>query len=73
MFGFSILLFTELLVLMTQTSTDLSQQFSAPFKVGNSRQVQTCYKPQNATERKRQHFLVYIGTGETSVLMTLKH
>jgi len=25
------------------TSTDPSQKFSAPFKAGNSRQVQTCY------------------------------
>ncbi len=27
------------------TSTDPSQQFSAPFKAGNSRQAQTCYIP----------------------------
>ncbi len=25
------------------SSTDPSQQFSAPFKAGNSRQAQTCY------------------------------
>ncbi len=56
-----------------QTSTDPSQQFSAPFKAGNSIQVQTCYKPQNATQRKLQHFLVYTGTGETGVFMTLNH
>ncbi len=35
-----------------QTSTDPSQQFSAPFKAENSRQVQTCCKPQNTTQRK---------------------
>jgi hypothetical protein len=34
------------------TSTDPSQPFSAPFKAGSSRQVHTCYKPQNATQRK---------------------
>ncbi len=75
MFGFSILLFTAFNCWwpILQTSTDPSQQFSAPFKAGNSRQVQTCYKPQNETQRKLQHFLVYTGTGEMGVLMTLKH
>jgi len=56
-----------------QTSTDPSLQFSAPFKSGNSRQVQTCYKPQNTTQRKLQHFLIYTGTGEMGVPMTFKH
>ncbi len=46
-FGFSILLFSfQCCWQVLQTSTDPSQQFSAPFKAGNSRQVQTCYKPQ---------------------------
>ncbi len=64
MFGFSVLLFTAFNVI------DKSyRQFSAPFKAGNSRQVQTCYKPQNTTQRKLQLFLVHTGTGE----MTLNH
>jgi len=75
MFGFSIPLFTafQSWLQVLQTSTGPSQQFSAPFKAGNSRQVQTCYKPQNTTQRKLQHFLVYTTTGEMGVLMTLKH
>jgi hypothetical protein len=59
MFGFSILLFTTFNVINKsnrQVLTDPSQQFSAPFKAGNYRQVQTCYKPQNTTQRKLQHF-----------------
>ncbi len=56
-----------------QTSTDPDQQFSAPFKARNSRQVQTCYKSMVQTQRKLQHFLVCTGTGEMGVLMTLKH
>ncbi len=36
---------------LLQASTDPSQQFSAPFKAGNSRQVQTCYIPQTTTQR----------------------
>ncbi len=52
---------------------DLDQQFSAPFKAGNSGQVQTCYKPTVQTQRKLQHFLVCTGTGEMGVLVTLKH
>ncbi len=35
-----------------QTSSDPDQQFSAPFKAGNSRQGQTCYKPMVQTQRK---------------------
>jgi hypothetical protein len=48
MFDFSIL---SLQLLMLLKSTD-SQQFSAPFKAGNFKQLQTCYKPQNTTQRK---------------------
>ena len=58
---------------MLLTSTDPDPQLSAPFKAGNSRQTQTCYKPTIQTQRKLQHFLVFTGTGETGVLMTLKH
>ncbi len=56
-----------------QTSTDPDQQFSAPFKAGNSRQVQTCYKPTVQWQRKLQHFLVYSGEGETGTSTTLNH
>ncbi len=56
-----------------QTSTDPDQQFSAPFKAGNSRQVQTCYKPTVQRQRKLQHFLLDSATGEMGVLMTLNH
>jgi hypothetical protein len=65
----------QLSMLMTslKTSTDPDQQFSAPFNAGYSREVQTCYKPTVQTQRKLQHFLVCTGTGETGVLMTLKH
>ncbi len=49
------------------------QQFSAPFKAWNSKQVQTCYKTKVQRQRKVQHFLVYSSTGETGVLMTLNH
>jgi hypothetical protein len=54
-------------------STDLEQQFSAPFKTGNSWQVLTCCKPTVQRQRKLQHFLVYSGVGETGVLTTLNH
>jgi hypothetical protein len=61
-------------MLFLQISTDPSQQFSAPFKAGNSRQVQTSYKPQNTTQRKLATlYPVYTSSGETGVLMTLKH
>ena len=36
------------------TSTDLSQQFSAPFKAGNSRQAQTCNISQEYNTKKTQ-------------------
>ncbi len=39
-----------------QISTDPDQQFSAPFKAGNSRQVQTCYKPTVQRKRKTATF-----------------
>ncbi len=74
-FGFTILYWYSLHCYwqVLQTSTDPDRQFSAPFKAGNSRQVQTCYKPMVQTQRKLQHFLVYTSIGETGVLMTLKH
>jgi hypothetical protein len=74
-FGFSILYWYNLQCYwqVLQTSTDPDQQFSAPFKAGNSRQVQTCYKSMVQRQRKLQHFLVYSGTGETGVFMTLNH
>ncbi len=52
MFDFSILLFHSFQCCwqVLQTSTDPSQQFSALFKAGNSRQVQTCYKPNSNTK-----------------------
>jgi hypothetical protein len=56
-----------------KTSNDPSQQFSAPFKAGNYRQVQTCYKPTAQAQRKLQHFLVHTSTGEMGVLNTLNH
>ena len=37
-----------------KTSTDPCQQFSAPFKAGNSRQVQTCYISQEYNTKKLQ-------------------
>ncbi len=75
MFGFTILLLFNLQCCwqVLQTSTDPEQQFTAPFKAGNSRQVQTCYKPTVQRQRKLQHFLVYSGMGETEVLTTLNH
>ncbi len=39
-----------------QTSTDLDQQFSAPFKAGNSRQVQTCYKTNGSNTKETATF-----------------
>jgi hypothetical protein len=50
MFGFSILYLQRSMLLTSLT--DPRQQFSAPFKAGNSRQAQTCYIPQNTTQRK---------------------
>jgi hypothetical protein len=35
-----------------ETSTNLCQQFSVPFRARYSRKVQTCYKPQNTIQRK---------------------
>ncbi len=72
MFGFSILYCTAFYV-DDKSYIQVMTQFSAPFKAGNSRQVQICYKPTIQTQRKLQHFLVYTGTGETGVLVTLKH
>ncbi len=46
-------------------TTDPDPQFPAPVKAGDSRQVQTCYKPMVQQQRKLQHFLVYSGEGET--------
>jgi hypothetical protein len=71
-FGFSILYCTAFNV-DDKSYTDPSQQFSAPFKAGNTRQVLNCYKPTIQMQRKLQHFIVYTGTGETGVLMTLTH
>ncbi len=74
-FGFTILYWYNFQCYwqILQTSTDPDQQFYAPFKAGNSRQVQTCYKPTVQRQRKLQRFLVYSGTGETGVFMTLNH
>jgi len=54
MFGFTISLLFNLQCYwqVLQTSTDPNQQCSAPFKAGNSRQVQTCYKPMVQWQRK---------------------
>ena len=53
MFGFSILYNKAFNVIdKFIRQVDPSQQFSAPFKAGNSRQVQTCYKIQNTAQRK---------------------
>jgi len=38
------------------TSTEPTQQFSAPFKAVNSRQVQTCYKPQKYNTKETATF-----------------
>ncbi len=38
------------------TSTDPSQQFSAPFKAGNSRQAQTCCIPQEYNTKENTTF-----------------
>jgi hypothetical protein len=75
MFGFSILFIYSFQCYwqVLQTSNDLRRQFSAPFKAGNSRQVKTCYKPQNTTQRNLQHYLVHTSSRETGVLMTLNH
>ncbi len=74
-FGFTILLLFNLQCCwqVLQTSTDPEQQFSAPFKAGNSRQVQICYKPTVQRQRKLQHFLFYSSMGETGVSMNLNH
>ncbi len=71
-FGFSILLFTAFNV-DDKSYRQVLTPVPAPFKAGNSRQVQTCCKPQIQTQKKLQHILVYTGTGETGVLITLKH
>jgi hypothetical protein len=73
--GFSILLFTDFNVVdksCRQVLTPVNNS-QLPFKAVTSRQVQTCCKPQNTTQRKLQHFLVQTGTGESGVLMTLNH
>ena len=62
-----------MLLTSIQTSTDHSQQCSAPFKAGNSRQARTCYISQNTTQRKRNILTGSISIGETGVLMTLNH
>ncbi len=36
---------------------DPSQQFSAPFKAGNFRQIQTCYISQEYNTKKLQYIL----------------
>jgi hypothetical protein len=72
MFGFSILYNTAFNVIdKFIRQVDPSQQFSAPFKAGNSRQVQTCYKIQH--KENLQHYLVHTSSGETGVLPTLNH
>jgi hypothetical protein len=39
-----------------KTSTDLDSEFSAPFKAGTSRQVQTCLQSTENTHKEIQHF-----------------
>ena len=51
----------------------LTQVFSAPFKAGNSRQVQTCYISREYNTKKTQHLTGSILLGEMGVLMTLNH
>ncbi len=42
------------------TSTDLNSEFSAPFKAGTSRQVQTCLQSTENTDKEIQHFNWFI-------------
>jgi hypothetical protein len=39
-----------------KTSTDPDSEFSAPFKAGTSRQVQTCLQSTENTHKEIQHF-----------------
>jgi hypothetical protein len=51
-----------------------SQQFSAPFKAGNSRQAQTCNIPYFVNTKKLQHETgLHTSFGEMRVLVTLIH
>jgi hypothetical protein len=43
-----------------KTSTDLDSEFSAPFKAGTSRQVQTCLQSTENTNKEIQHFNWFI-------------
>ncbi len=43
-----------------KTSTDLNSEFSAPFKAGMSRQVQTCLQSSENTQKEIQHFNWFI-------------
>jgi hypothetical protein len=58
---------------VVKTSTDLEQQFSAPFKAGNSRQVQTCYKATVQKTKETATFSSLAGMQEMGVSMTLNH
>jgi hypothetical protein len=40
-----------------------SKQLSAPFKAGNSQQVQTCYKPMEQRQRKTATFSSFLWYG----------
>jgi hypothetical protein len=51
---FQALNYCRSLSLLRSLSTDPSQQFSAPFKGGNSRQAQTCYISQEYNTKKTQ-------------------
>jgi len=55
-----------------QTSTDLKQQFSAPFKAGNSRQVQTCYKPTVQETKKTATFSSLLQCGRNRSFVDLE-
>jgi hypothetical protein len=57
------------------TSTDPSQHFTAPFKVGKSRHAQSCYISQNYNTKKLHCYNWFIplqiSSGEMRVLVTL--
>jgi hypothetical protein len=53
-------LFISSYIQVIKTSTDLDSEFSAPFKAGTSRQVQTCLQSTENTDKEIQHFNWFI-------------
>jgi hypothetical protein len=53
---FSIRFIVSSYLQVIKTSTDLDSEFSAPFKAGTSRQVQTCLQSTENTHKEIQHF-----------------